>query len=93
MRFMCDRASLAKTLSFEKILPARQVNSPQARIGESSSRNAVNFSFARTTKRFPSSRCASTIQIVRLLMSHSWEKIGITAPSLARYVQKNPLSE
>jgi hypothetical protein len=31
----------------------------------SSSRNAVNFSSARTTKRFPSSRCASTIQIVR----------------------------
>jgi hypothetical protein len=27
--------------------------------------NAVSFSSARTTKRFPSSRCASAIQIVR----------------------------
>src|SRR5205823_636910 len=31
----------------------------------SSSTNALSFSSARTTKRFPSSRCASTIQIVR----------------------------
>jgi hypothetical protein len=31
----------------------------------SSSRNAVSFSCARTTKRFASSRCASAIQIVR----------------------------
>ena len=30
---------------------------------DSSSRKAVSFSSARTTKRFPSSRCASTIQI------------------------------
>jgi hypothetical protein len=29
------------------------------------SRNAVSFSSARTTKRFPSLRCASAIQIVR----------------------------
>jgi hypothetical protein len=35
------------------------------RIADSSSINAVNFSSARTTKRFPSPRCASTIQIVR----------------------------
>src|SRR5437870_5004027 len=35
-----------------------------ARIADSSSRNAVSFSSARTTKRFPSSRCASAIQIV-----------------------------
>jgi hypothetical protein len=35
----------------------------------SSSINAVNFSFARATKRFPSSRCASAIQIVRPLES------------------------
>src|SRR5205823_5171856 len=34
-------------------------------IADSSSRNAVSFSSARTTKRFPSPRCASTIQIVR----------------------------
>ncbi len=37
-----------------------------ARIGSnrpSSSKNAVNNSSACTTKRFPSSRCASTIQI------------------------------
>ena len=35
----------------------------------SNSRNAVSFSSARTTKRFPSSRCASAIQIVRPLES------------------------
>jgi hypothetical protein len=38
---------------------------PQAQMADSSSRNAVSFSSARTTKRFPSSRCASIIQIVR----------------------------
>jgi len=43
----------------------------QSRIADSSSRNAVNFSSARTTKRLPSSRCASTIQIVR-----PWESKG-----------------
>src|SRR6266481_3055189 len=36
-----------------------------ARIADSSSKNAVSFSSARTTKRFPSPRCASAIQIVR----------------------------
>ena len=36
-----------------------------ARVADSSSTNAVNFSSARTTKCFPSSRCA--IQIVRPL--------------------------
>ena len=35
----------------------------------SSSTNAVSFSSARTTKRFPSPRCASAIQIVRPLQS------------------------
>ena len=35
----------------------------------SSSTNAVNFSSARTTKRFPSSRCASAIKVVRPLGS------------------------
>jgi len=35
----------------------------------SSSRKAVSFSSARTTKRFPSPRCASAIQIVRPLES------------------------
>ena len=39
------------------------------RIADSSSKNAVNFSSACTTKRFPSSRCASAIQIVRPLES------------------------
>jgi hypothetical protein len=36
-----------------------------ARIADSSSINAASFSSARTTKRFPSSRSASAIQIVR----------------------------
>src|SRR5213596_3936450 len=35
------------------------------RTADSSSRNAVSFSSACTTKRFPSPRCASAIQIVR----------------------------
>src|SRR5436190_20832979 len=47
------------------------------RIAASNSRNAVNFSSARTTKRFPSPRCASTIQVVRPL-----ESIAETQPQL-----------
>src|SRR5215468_1474509 len=39
------------------------------RITDSSSRNAVSFSSARTTYRSPSSRYASAIQIVRRLES------------------------
>ena len=35
------------------------------RTADSSSRNAVSFSSARTTKRFRSPRCASAIQVVR----------------------------
>jgi hypothetical protein len=48
-----------------------------ARTGNSSSTNAVNISSARTTKRFPSPRCASTIQIVRPLES----KADLAAPT------------
>src|SRR5262249_40912517 len=40
------------------ISPASQADSPHAQIA-SNSRNGVSFSSARTTKRFPSSRCAS----------------------------------
>jgi len=39
----------------------------------SSSTNALSFSSACTTKRLPSSRCASTIQIVRPLGIHAWD--------------------
>jgi len=39
--------------SFEKISHARQAQSPPALIADSSSRNALSFSSARTTKRFP----------------------------------------
>jgi len=53
------------TPSLAKISPTCQTNSPQAQIADSSSKNTVSFSSARTTKRFPSSRCASAIQIVR----------------------------
>jgi hypothetical protein len=35
----------------------------RARIADFNSKNAVNFSSARTTRGFPSPRCASTIQI------------------------------
>ena len=47
------------------------------RIADSSSRNAVSFSSARTTNRFRSSRWASTTQIVRPL-----ESIAETQPQL-----------
>src|ERR1700730_6329196 len=63
--------------SFEKISPVRQVNSPQPRIADSSSRNAVSFSSARTMDRFPLPRCGSAIQIVRPL-----ESIAETQPQL-----------
>jgi hypothetical protein len=53
----------------ERIPPICQANSPQVRITDSSFRNAVSFSSPRTTILFPSSRCASTIQIVRPLES------------------------
>jgi hypothetical protein len=50
-----------------------------SRIADSSSTNAVSFSSACTTKRFPSSRCASAIQIVRPL-----ESIAETQPKFQR---------
>jgi hypothetical protein len=59
---------------------ARQLvdfNSPPPRTPDSSSRNAVSFSSARTTKRFPSSQWASAIKIVRPL-----ESIAETQPQL-----------
>src|SRR5260370_24608392 len=65
------------TPSFEKILLACQTNSPRARIADSSSRNAVSFSSARATKRFPLSRCASATKILRPL-----ESIAETQPQL-----------
>jgi hypothetical protein len=39
--------------ALEKIVRARQANSPQARLADSNSRNAVSFSSARTIKGFP----------------------------------------
>src|SRR5437667_4813243 len=47
----------------ERFVPACQLNSPEARIADSSSRNAANFSSACTTKCFPSSRCALAIRV------------------------------
>ena len=52
-------------------------SSPRLFPGSGSLLHAVSFSFARTTKRFPSSRCASAIQMVRPLGS-----IGETQPQL-----------
>jgi hypothetical protein len=46
-------------------MPDSQGNSPQAQIADSSSTNAVSFSSARTTNRFPSSQWASAIQFVQ----------------------------
>ena len=57
--------------------PPQSSGRSAARIADSSSTNAVSFSSARTTKRFPSSRCASAIQIVRPL-----ESIAETQPQL-----------
>ncbi len=56
---------------FEFLLANRQANR------RFEFQNAVSFSSACTTKRFPSSRCASTIQIVRPL-----ESIAETQPQL-----------
>jgi hypothetical protein len=51
------------TPSFEKISLARQDNSPQARIPDSSSINAVNVSSARVAKRFPLLRIALELHL------------------------------
>jgi len=53
--------------SLAKITRSSQDNSRRTRIADSSSTNAVNFSSARTTKRFPLPRCASATKIVRPL--------------------------
>jgi len=58
---------------------------PHARIADSSSKNAVNFSSARTMKRFPSPPCASTIQIVRPL-----ESIAETQPQFQSTLLRSP---
>src|SRR5438270_1558472 len=50
-----------------------------ARTAGSSSRNAVSFSSARTTKRFPSPRCASAIQMVRSSESRTETQPQLTA--------------
>jgi hypothetical protein len=50
-----------------------------ARIAASSSRNAVSFSSARTTKRFPSSRCASATKTVSVLMIHGCDPAATPA--------------
>jgi hypothetical protein len=65
------------TPSLPEISLGRQDNSLPTRIADSNSTNAVNFSSACATKRFPSPRCASTIQIVRPL-----ESIAETQPQL-----------
>src|SRR6266487_9720 len=51
--------------SLGKISSAVEANSPQPRVTDSNSKNAVNFSSARTTKRLPLPRCASPTKIVR----------------------------
>src|SRR6266446_5236370 len=52
-------------VSLEKTFLGCQANSPQPQTADSSARKAVSFSSERTTKRFPSSRCASATNIVR----------------------------
>src|SRR4029453_3618934 len=65
----CPNPGSRPAPSLEKIWLASQENLPQARIADSSSRNAVSFSSAAATRRFPLSRCASAIRIVRSLES------------------------
>jgi hypothetical protein len=60
------------------------------RIADSSSTNAVNFSSARTTKRFLSPRCASAIQIVRPTESTA-ETQPQLQPGLLRYEKFTPV--
>ena len=55
----------------------------KARIADSNSKNAVSFSSARTTKRFPSSRCAPAIQIVRPTPIHAYD----AAPTASGFAQ------
>ena len=57
-----------------RVIPFRR------RIADSSSKNAVSISSARTMKRFPSSRYASTIQSVRPLQSNALRLIYRAAP-------------
>jgi len=58
----------------------------------SSSRNAVIFSSAGTTKRFPSSRRASTIQIVRPSQSKA-ETQPKLHPALLRLSAMSPIEK
>src|SRR6476661_9333701 len=51
-------------------------NRPRARIADSSSTKRSQLSSARTTKRFPSSRCPSTIQIARIPGGNCTNAIG-----------------
>jgi hypothetical protein len=73
--FGCDARSVDAGLFFTS-LEFAQAAFGQHRF-EAINTNAVNFSSARTTKRFPSSRCASAIQNVRAL-----ESIAETQPQL-----------
>jgi hypothetical protein len=50
------------TQSLREFTQTCQENSSQAQVADSSFKNAVSFSSACTTKRFPSSRCGSAIQ-------------------------------
>ena len=74
-------------LGFEKISPTRQDNSPQARIADSTSTNAVSFSSAPRTKRFPSPRCALARRSVRQIddvqnaFRRSRQRIIVTVPT------------
>src|SRR5947208_6457928 len=65
------------TPSLEKSRCAVKTIPRKPELADSSSINAVSFSSVRTTKRFPSPRCASAIQIVRPL-----ESIAKTQPQL-----------
>src|SRR5439155_5724010 len=65
------------------------------RVTLSSSRNAVSISSACTTKRFPSPRCASAIQIVRPSEStaETQPQLQLCLVQLLHHRRKNELSK
>jgi len=63
-----------------QVSPNFHVGPDLIRVADSSSRNAVGFSSARTTNRFPSSRCASKMSfrragLTRIELVHSLERV------------------
>jgi hypothetical protein len=80
---------------FTRIVPSHSAfgKHNDSRVTPSSSRNAVSFSSARTTKRFPSPRCASATKIVpdRPVALIAESCCGEGTPEMRRQVCKSNL--